>query len=33
MAYARRRRAVGRSVSEFQLIREKNADMKSGINA
>ena len=33
LAYARQRRAFGRSISEFQLIREKIADMKSGINA
>ncbi len=33
LAYAKQRRAFGRSISEFQLIREKIADMKSGISA
>jgi len=33
LAYAKQRRAFGKSISEFQLIREKIADMKSGINA
>ena len=33
LTYAKQRRAFGKSISEFQLIREKVADMKSGINA
>ena len=33
LAYARQRRAFGKPITEFQLIREKIADMKSGINA
>ena len=33
VAYARSRKAFGRSISEFQLIREKIADMKTGIDA
>lgn len=33
LAYAKARRAFGKSISEFQLIREKIADMKTGINA
>ena len=33
VAYARQRRAFGKTISEFQLIREKVADMKTGISA
>jgi alkylation response protein AidB-like acyl-CoA dehydrogenase len=33
LAYAKHRRAFGKSISEFQLIREKIADMKSGMSA
>ena len=33
LAYARVRRAFGKSISEFQLIREKIADMKTEIDA
>ena len=33
LAYARSRRAFGRSIAEFQLIREKLADMKTEIDA
>ena len=33
LAYARQRRAFSRPISDFQLIREKLADMKTGINA
>ena len=33
MAYARQRRAFGKTISEFQLIREKIADMKTEIDA
>jgi alkylation response protein AidB-like acyl-CoA dehydrogenase len=33
VAYARQRKAFGKSISEFQLIREKIADMKTGLNA
>ena len=33
VAYARQRRAFGKSIAEFQLIREKIADMKTEINA
>lgn len=33
LAFARQRKAFGKSISEFQLIREKIADMKSGISA
>lgn len=33
VAYARTRRAFGKSIGEFQLIREKVADMKTEINA
>lgn len=33
LAYAKERRAFGKSISEFQLIREKLADMKTGISA
>ena len=33
LAYAKSRKAFGKSISEFQLIREKIADMKTGIDA
>ena len=33
LAYASQRRAFGRSISEFQLVREKIADMKMAISA
>jgi alkylation response protein AidB-like acyl-CoA dehydrogenase len=33
LAYAKQRRAFGKSIAEFQLIKEKIADMKTGINA
>jgi alkylation response protein AidB-like acyl-CoA dehydrogenase len=33
LAFAKQRRAFGESVSDFQLTREKIADMKTGINA
>ena len=33
VAYAKSRRAFGKSISEFQLIREKIADVKTGIDA
>ncbi|MDV3277342.1 MAG: acyl-CoA dehydrogenase family protein [Nitrososphaerales archaeon] len=33
VAYSRQRRAFGSAISEFQLIREKIADMKTGISA
>lgn len=33
LAYAKARRAFGKSISEFQLIREKIADMKTEISA
>ncbi len=33
LAYAKSRRAFGKSISDFQLIREKVADMKTEINA
>ena len=33
LSYAKQRRAFGRSISDFQLIREKVADMKTGIGA
>jgi len=33
VSYARQRRAFGKSISEFQLIREKIADMKTEIDA
>jgi butyryl-CoA dehydrogenase len=33
LAYARQRRAFGKSIAEFQLIREKIADMKTEIDA
>jgi alkylation response protein AidB-like acyl-CoA dehydrogenase len=33
VAFAKSRRAFGKSISEFQLIREKIADMKTEINA
>ena len=33
LAYARQRRAFGRAISDFQLVREKLADTKIGINA
>jgi alkylation response protein AidB-like acyl-CoA dehydrogenase len=33
LAYARQRRAFGKSIAEFQLIREKVADMKTEIDA
>jgi alkylation response protein AidB-like acyl-CoA dehydrogenase len=33
VAYARQRSAFGKPISEFQLTREKVADMKTGINA
>jgi butyryl-CoA dehydrogenase len=33
VAYARQRKAFGKPISEFQLIREKIADMKTGIDA
>jgi alkylation response protein AidB-like acyl-CoA dehydrogenase len=33
LAYARARRAFGKSIAEFQLIREKIADMKTDIGA
>ena len=33
MAYAKERRAFGKQIAEFQLIREKIADMKTGIDA
>ena len=33
VAYAKQRRAFGKPISDFQLIREKVADMKTGINA
>jgi alkylation response protein AidB-like acyl-CoA dehydrogenase len=33
LAYAKERRAFGKSISEFQLIREKIADMKTEISA
>jgi alkylation response protein AidB-like acyl-CoA dehydrogenase len=33
LAYARQRKAFGKTISEFQLIREKLADMKTEINA
>jgi alkylation response protein AidB-like acyl-CoA dehydrogenase len=33
LAYARSRKAFGRPISDFQLVREKIADMKTGIDA
>ena len=33
VAYAKQRKAFGKPITEFQLIREKIADMKTGINA
>lgn len=33
ISYAKSRKAFGKSISEFQLIREKIADMKTGISA
>ncbi|MDG7010732.1 MAG: acyl-CoA dehydrogenase family protein [Nitrososphaerota archaeon] len=33
VAYARSRKAFGKTISDFQLIREKIADMKTGISA
>jgi alkylation response protein AidB-like acyl-CoA dehydrogenase len=33
LRYAKQRRAFGKQISEFQLIREKIADMKTEINA
>ena len=33
VAYAKQRKAFGKAISEFQLIREKIADMKTGISA
>jgi len=33
VAYARQRKAFGKTISEFQLIREKIADMKTELNA
>lgn len=33
LAYSRQRKAFGQPISEFQLIREKIADMKTGISA
>ena len=33
LSYARQRRAFGKAISEFQLIREKIADMKTDISA
>jgi alkylation response protein AidB-like acyl-CoA dehydrogenase len=33
ISYSKQRRAFGQSISEFQLIREKIADMKTGITA
>jgi alkylation response protein AidB-like acyl-CoA dehydrogenase len=33
VAYAKSRKAFGKSISEFQLIRQKIADMKTGIDA
>jgi alkylation response protein AidB-like acyl-CoA dehydrogenase len=33
LAYARQRHAFGRTISDFQLVREKIADTKTGINA
>lgn len=33
LAYAKSRKAFGKSISEFQLVREKIADMKTGISA
>jgi len=33
LAYARQRKAFGKTISEFQLIREKIADMKTDISA
>ncbi len=33
LTYAKQRRAFGKSISDFQLIREKVADMKTNINA
>ncbi len=33
LAYTKARRAFGKSIAEFQLIREKIADMKTGISA
>lgn len=33
LAYTRARKAFGKSISEFQLVREKIADMKTAINA
>ena len=33
VAYARQRKAFGKTISEFQLIREKIADMKTDLNA
>lgn len=33
LTYAKQRRAFGKSISEYQLIREKIADMKTGIAA
>jgi alkylation response protein AidB-like acyl-CoA dehydrogenase len=33
LTYAKHRKAFGKSISEFQLTREKIADMKSGISA
>lgn len=33
LAYARQRRAFGRPIADFQLVREKLADTKIGINA
>ena len=33
LAYAKARRSFGKPISEFQLIREKIADMKTGIDA
>jgi alkylation response protein AidB-like acyl-CoA dehydrogenase len=33
LAYARQRKAFGKSIAEFQLIKEKIADMKTGVSA
>ena len=33
LAYARQRRAFGKAIADFQLVREKLADTKTGINA
>ena len=33
LAYAKNRKAFGKSIAEFQLIRQKIADMKTGIDA